>query len=152
MMGQHSPAGRAFTRLVLSVFRLNGRLLAAGDRMAATAGQSSARWQVLGVIDHGPQTVAGVARAMDLARQSVQRTADRLVAEGLAAYLGNPADRRADLLRMTSRGRKVLRKIERAQYVWANRLGKDIGTHRLIAAQEVLDRVTAAIGSTRNSG
>lgn len=87
---------------------------------------------------------------MGLARQSVQRTADRLVAEGLAAYLGNPADRRADLLRMTRRGRKALRKIEKAQYVWANRLGKGVGEQGLTAAQDVLDRIAAAIGTNRN--
>lgn len=37
--------------------------------------------------------VAAIARAMGLARQSVQRTADLLEAEGLVEYVENPAHR-----------------------------------------------------------
>jgi hypothetical protein len=44
----HTSAGRTLTDLVLEVFRLNGRLLAAGDRLSKTVGLTSARWQVLG--------------------------------------------------------------------------------------------------------
>jgi hypothetical protein len=40
-----SVAGSALTDLVLEVFRLNGRLLAAGERMTRPSGQTSARWQ-----------------------------------------------------------------------------------------------------------
>jgi hypothetical protein len=70
-----SVAGSALTDLVLEVFRLNGRLLAAGDRMTRPSGQTSARWQVLGAINPEPRTVAQIARVMGLARQSVQRRA-----------------------------------------------------------------------------
>src|SRR6266545_2667657 len=93
-----SPAGNALTELVLEVFRVNGRLLAAGDRMARPAGQTSARWQVLGAVDREPRTVSQIARMMGLTRQSVQRTADRLHAEGLVAHTDNPAHRRARLV------------------------------------------------------
>ncbi len=110
-----------FTRLVLLVFRLNGLLLAAGDRMAAPVGQTSARWQVMGVIDHGPLTVSAVARTMGLRRQSVQRTADLLVADGVAEYVDNLADRRAKLLALTPNGRRALRRIEAAQHAMGER-------------------------------
>ena len=138
-------AAEAVTRLTLLVFRLNGRLLAAGDRLAAPVGQSSARWQVLGVIDHGPITVAAVARAMGLARQSVQRTADLLVAEGLAAFDDNPADRRARLLRPTPRGRRALRVIEAAQGEWATRLGASLGAAELGRTCALLERLERAL-------
>ena len=58
----------------------------------------------MGVVDHGPLTVAAVARRMGLRRQSVQRTADLLVADGVAAYVDNPADKRARLLTLTTSG------------------------------------------------
>ena len=93
---------------MLLVFRLNGLLLEAGDRMAAPSGQTSARWQVMGVIDDAPLTVSQIARAMGLRRQSVQRTADLLAADGVAEFLDNPADRRAKLLTLTARGRESL--------------------------------------------
>jgi hypothetical protein len=37
--------GNAFTELILEVFRLNGLLLEAGDRLTHPVGLSSARWQ-----------------------------------------------------------------------------------------------------------
>lgn len=139
-MHRDSPE-EALTRLILLVFRLNGRLLDAGDRMAAPVGQTSARWQVMGVIDHGPITVSGVARVMGLARQSVQRNADILVADGLALYQDNPADRRAQLVRLTPRGRKAVRAIEAAQQVWAARLGEALGVAALARAHATLERL-----------
>jgi len=140
-----SPAQAAFTRLVLLVFQLNGRLLDAGDRLAAPAGQTSARWQVMGVVDHEPLTVAAVARRMGLRRQSVQRTADLLVADGVAEYLDNPADRRAKLLTLTSSGRRAVRRIERAQRAWARELGEAVGLESLVQAEDALGTVVALL-------
>src|ERR1043165_1615257 len=88
---KRSPTSQAFTALILDIFRLNGRLLSAGDTLASPAGQTSARWQVLGALDERAQTVAEVGRWMGLTRQSVQRTADRLEADGLIRYEANPA-------------------------------------------------------------
>jgi DNA-binding MarR family transcriptional regulator len=138
-----TPEEAAFTRLVLLVFRLNGLLLEAGDRMAAPAGQTSARWQVMGVIDHEPLTVSQIARTMGLRRQSVQRTADLLAADGVAKYLDNPADRRARLLTLTPPGRRALRAIERAQFEWARNQGEAIGRERLESAADALEETIA---------
>ncbi|MEM9575345.1 MAG: MarR family transcriptional regulator, partial [Pseudomonadota bacterium] len=57
---KHSPAGAVMTDLVLETFRLNGRLLASGDKLVEPLGLSSARWQVLGAIHFAetPQPVA----------------------------------------------------------------------------------------------
>jgi DNA-binding MarR family transcriptional regulator len=134
-----------FTRLVLLVFRLNGVLLAAGDRMAAPAGQTSARWQVMGVIDHGPLTVSAVARTMGLRRQSVQRTADLLVADGVAEYVDNLADRRAKLLALTPSGRRALRRIEGAQHVWASENGEALGLEQLLETETALEKLLAQL-------
>jgi DNA-binding MarR family transcriptional regulator len=127
------------------VFRLNGLLLEAGDRLAAPVGQTSARWQVMGVVDHGPSSVASVARQMGLRRQSVQRTADRLVADGVAAYLDNPADKRARLLTLTASGRRSLRTIEKAQRQWARELQEAVGSEPLRQAAKTLERLVARL-------
>jgi DNA-binding MarR family transcriptional regulator len=156
---QRSGAGHALTDLVLEVFRLNGRLLAAGDRMTRPVGQTSARWQVLGAIDPEPRTVSGIARIMGLARQSVQRTADRLQAEGLVSYVDNPAHRRAKLVALTTRGRSVLDAITQRQVVWANDLGARLGEAdvrralRVIHAfREVLEHTARSEGAGRTRG
>ena len=47
---QHSPKRMLFLDLVLSVFRLNGLLIAEGDSMTQSLGLTSARWKVIGVV------------------------------------------------------------------------------------------------------
>jgi DNA-binding MarR family transcriptional regulator len=144
-----TPAGDALSLLWILVFRLNGRFTAAGDAIARPAGQTSARWLVLAVIEDGAATVARIARTLGLARQSVQRVADLLEREGLADYLDNPDHRRAKLLRLTPRGRRTLRKIQAAQRGWADALGAEIGEADLRRAAGVLDRVLQALGRDR---
>ena len=117
--------------------------------MARPLGQTEARWQVLGVIEHGPATVAEIARVFGLARQSVQRTADALERDGLVAFEENPRHRRAKLVRMTPRGEQVLRKIQAAQQVWADELGAQFGERELRHATELLERVRKALGPAR---
>ncbi len=83
---------------------------------------------------------------LGLARQSVQRVADLLVEEGLAVYQENPADQRADLLKLTPRGRSVLASIQEAQRVWADDIGAKIGGRKLRAGVELLEEVMIALG------
>jgi DNA-binding MarR family transcriptional regulator len=139
-MPRRSAEGDAFTELVLEVFRLNGLLLAAGDQLAEPSGLTSARWQVLGVVDHEPAPVANVARIMGLTRQTVQTTADTLERDGFVEYRDNPHHRRAKLIALTDQGREALRQVEARQAAWADRLGKTAGVETLRAAVEGLRR------------
>ena len=122
-----SRAGDALTALVLEIFRLNGDLLAAGDGLVGDLGQTASRWQVLGAIRNSEDTVSGIARTMGLARQSVQRTADILVAEGIVEFVDNPAHRRAKLVRLTDAGRDLLAQIAPRQAAWVDGLAKATG-------------------------
>jgi DNA-binding MarR family transcriptional regulator len=142
---RRTPAGDAFSRLAIQLIRLGGLLGAAGDALARPAGQTSARWQVLAAAEHGPATVAGIARALGLARQSVQRVADLLAQEGLVAYDDNPEHLRAKLIRLLPPGQVALTRIQAAQRQWADRLGGEIGVDDLTLASGVLDRVIAAL-------
>ena len=82
---------------------------------------------------------------MGLRRQSVQRTADLLAADGVADYIDNPADRRAQLLALTPSGRRALRKIERAQFEWARNHGEAIGRRSLESAADALEEIIAQL-------
>ena len=126
-----SRAGAVLTDLILEVFRLNGRLLAAGDHLTSPVRQTSARWQVLGAIDGAARSVSQIARAMGLTRQSVQRTADLLQAEGLISYTENPTHQRAKLVSLTTKGRSVLDWITRQQIAWVNELTTSVGETEL---------------------
>jgi DNA-binding MarR family transcriptional regulator len=136
-----TPSGQAFTELVLEVFRLNGRLLSAGDALTRPRGQTSARWQVLGALDDNARTVADIGRRMGLTRQSVQRTADLLEADGLLAYGDNPAHQRAKLAMLTPRGRTTLVAITTRQIEWANRIASRLAENDLQRAINTLQQV-----------
>ena len=141
-----TAAGDAFSTAAILILRLAGHLCAAGDQLARPAGQTSARWQVLAAAESEPVTVAHIARSLGLARQSVQRVADGLVAEGLAGYQENPGHRRAKLLRLLPKGRAALRAIQAAQRPWADRLGMRIGEGELRRAAAILERLLQVLG------
>ena len=126
------------TELMLEIFRVNGRLMAAGDAITGGIGQSSARWQVLGALAHESRSVADVSRRVGRARQSVGETAGRLLADGLIEAIDNPHDRRAQLLRLTDRGHEVLHTIGPGQRAWSNQLAKHFDVEDLDTALAVL--------------
>jgi DNA-binding MarR family transcriptional regulator len=138
-----TPPGATLTELVLETFRLNGRLLAAGDALTADVGLSSARWQVMGAIDMTgtPLPVAQIARNMGLTRQAVQRIADVLAGDGLVAYADNPNHRRAKLVGLTEQGRAVLQEVSRRQTEWVNRLAAGLAESDLRTAVAILRTV-----------
>ena len=142
-----TPAGDAFSGLAYRVLRLAGLLTAAGDALAKPAGQTSARWQVLAAVEVEPASVASVARALGLARQSVQRVADTLEAGGLVAFEDNPRHRRARLMRLTPDGHAALTTIQAAQAPWADTLGASLGAAKLDRANRVLDQVFASLAA-----
>jgi DNA-binding MarR family transcriptional regulator len=136
-----TPQGDAFTDLIIEVFRANGLLLEAGDRLTHPVGLSSARWQVLGVVEHGPISVAHVARTMSLARQSVQQTADGLEQDGFITYAENPFHRRSKLMRLTPKGRAALDDVEQRRVAWANAIAEAFAVEDLRAAIDLLRQV-----------
>ncbi len=135
-----SAAGSAVSLLILDVFKLNGRLLAEGDRLVGDLGLTSARWQVLGAIALAPtpQPVAWLARSMGLYRQGVQRIVNELVQEGFAAFADNPHHRRAKLVTLTAKGRSAYGAADRRQQPWVNALAKGLNAADLATARRVL--------------
>ncbi|MDQ0941850.1 MarR family winged helix-turn-helix transcriptional regulator [Streptomyces sp. V1I1] len=133
------------TRTALGVFRLNGQFLTVSDELAREAGLTAARWQVLGAVLREPQTVAGIARTMGITRQSVQRIADIMVEQGLAAYGPNPAHRRAKLLHATDEGRAAIGKIDPGHAWLAGRLESALGTEQFAETVRVLEQLSKAL-------
>ena len=129
----------------LTTFRLNGQFLGIAEELAQPAGLTAARWQVLGAVLGTPLSVAGIARAMGITRQSVQRIADLLVADGLAEYLPNPAHRRAKLVQPTDAGYTAVRRIDPAHAVMARRLTKELGSARFSEIVDALTELSAAL-------
>ena len=130
----------AYRLLIADVYELAGASRRTSEALAGRLGQTVARWHLLSVISEGPRSVAGAARRLGLARQSVQRVADRLVAEGLAVAEPDPADARAPQLALTLAGRRVLdRLVERSDMARSAQLARaDVTVDDLHAARRVV--------------
>lgn len=142
-MNTRRPATPIFdplTLLILEVFRLNGSLVAAGDRLVADLGLTSARWQVLGAIALSPaaEPVARLARTMGLHRQGVQRIVNELEGEGIVALDDNPHHRRARLVRLTKKGEALYREAGRRQKPWAKAIARGLDPKALLSAQQLM--------------
>jgi DNA-binding MarR family transcriptional regulator len=140
---KRTPSGVAVSELIVAIFRVNGRLLLAGDRLVSGLGLTSARWQVLGAIALSPvpDPVARLARNMGLNRQGVQRIVGELAAEGFVSLKDNPHHRSAKLVVMTAKGVQAYDAALRAQTPWVNMLGEGFDPKSIEKAGQVLERL-----------
>ena len=134
------PAAAAVTALILETFRLNGRLLAAGDALVEGLNLTSARWQVLGAIATAPVplSVAQIARSMGLTRQAVQRLANDMERDGLLRFAVNPNHQRAKHVIMTARGETAYGAAMKRQAPWAQTLAHGLTAQQITAATVTL--------------
>jgi DNA-binding MarR family transcriptional regulator len=100
--------------LVADVYELAGESRRTSQGIARQTGLSVARWHVLSVVSDGPRTVASAARRLGLARQSVQRVVDDLVATAQVELRSNPDHARAPLVALTDDGTATLGRLVRA--------------------------------------
>ena len=132
--------GDAATAVVLEIFRVNGLVLADGNRLAVAEGLTAARWQVLGAVALAgrPLTVPQIARRMGLTRQAVQESVNRLLAEALVEARDNLDHRRSPLIGLTELGSQKYTAIDQRQSRWINQLAAGLRITDLVAAARVL--------------
>ncbi|MFG5118042.1 MarR family winged helix-turn-helix transcriptional regulator [Methylorubrum sp. POS3] len=125
---------------MVSLTGLNNRLLAAGDRLVAGLGQTSARWQVLGTIVDAqhPQPVAWLARGMGANRQNVQRIVHDLERDGHVRFQPNPHHRQAHLVVLTEQGQQAYDDAMRLRAPWVNALSDGLNPDDIQATRKLL--------------
>lgn len=138
-----SQEGEALTALILETFRLNGALLAAGNRLTKPVGMTSARWQVMGAIVGSKHslTVAQIARRMDLARQGVQRIVNDLAELELVILEENMDHKRSPLVSVNEKGAKVMDAVDEAQAEWVNGLCDGFSQSQIVEALELMETI-----------
>ncbi len=125
-----------------AVLALYFRAKAVGDRLLARSGQSTASLGVLRSLAlEGPQTVSQIARSRPVARQGVQRLADKLTKEGLTEYAVNPNHRRAQLLRLTPQGARIARDLLARQARWTDQIASGMDVNEIQTTMRVLQRL-----------
>src|SRR5215208_2523590 len=86
----------------------------------------------------GARTVPQVARRLGVTRQSVQRVANLLAAEGLIESVTNPDNARSPLFRLSKRGEEVLAAITATVDPWLRRVGEELSLDYLRRARAAL--------------
>jgi DNA-binding MarR family transcriptional regulator len=140
------------TDLIVPTIRLHGMFSRAGEEIAKPAGQTLARWLALEEVADGPATVAQMARALGLARQSVQRVTDLLERDRLIEYSANPEHQRAQLVRLTPDGRRAMHTIREAQRTWADAIGAQVGEAELRQAGATVNRLLEVLAQQLSRG
>jgi DNA-binding MarR family transcriptional regulator len=141
----HRSKSEKLSQLVWEILQTANRLTEAGNRLSAPFGLTAARWQIMGVIMQQAAPVADVARHVSQSRQGVQRLADELVRDGLAAYCVNPRHARAKLIAPTSRGADSYRNLMDQQAKWMKALAVDMQVADIDAARELLSILMSAL-------
>ena len=105
----HISKRMLFLDIVLSIFRLNGLLIAEGDAMTEKLGLTHARWKVIGevALSRNGLTVPGIARVLGQSRQAVQRITDVMVKDKLLEYCNNPNHKRSVLVLLSEHGKEI---------------------------------------------
>ncbi|MEN2976889.1 MarR family winged helix-turn-helix transcriptional regulator [Tistrella bauzanensis] len=135
-----TPKADALTELILTLFRANNLTLTWGDRLVAPFGLTSARWQILGaiVLSRRSQPVAWIARDLGANRQNVQRIVNDLHKEDLVAFQPNPHHRRAHLVVLTDKGRRVYDAAINAYSPRVNTLAEGLSLEEIRTAHRVV--------------
>ena len=131
-------AAETLPLLIADIYEAAAALRQRGDRIAATADQTQARWQVLSVLSEGDWTVPKIARRLGVTRQAVQRTADQLRADGMIELKANPDHERSLLARPTTAGRAALAAITIAASHWNEIAAAGLTQSELKIARTVL--------------
>src|SRR5215510_12275696 len=143
-------AAEVVTDLILLIFKLNGQLLAAGDRLVEHLHLTSARWQMLGAValSPSPRSAPQLAAAMGVTRQGAQKQLNLLLDAGLLTAEPNPGHARSPLYVLTRKGESLYASTERVQRAWVRPLIDSIPVSDLTAAKRLLEamseRLTAA--------
>ena len=132
-----------FLDLVLSIFRLNGLLIAEGDAMTEKLGLTHARWKVIGAValSQNGLTVPGIARVLGQSRQAVQRITDVMSSDGLLEYSSNPKHKRSVLVLLSEQGKEVYNTLREVQDPWAIDATGEIPAEELETALRLIQRL-----------
>ena len=150
-MTRRTPKAELLRQFLLEMLELQGQLARHAEGMTAEYSQTPARWKVLTAAGCDLRTVPQIARRMGMTRQGVQRIANQLVEDGLAAFATNPHHRSSPVLELTAEGTAVDDAICEAHAEWSNGVARRLDAAKLEAAIKTFGTLTALLGESETS-
>ena len=132
--------------LMLESIGLFFQLRAAGKRTGHVTPGGGGIWGFLhSLAIDGPQTMPQLARARPVSRQHIQKIANDAAADGLVAFIDNPAHKRSKLVTLTPKGERVDKEMTERLRTFAGDLAADFDAVELATAARVLNAVRAKL-------
>ncbi len=137
------------TDIMLTVFRVNGRLLEKGDQLVEPLNLTSARWQVLGAVAlaGNPLSAPQIAEAMGITRQGAQKQLNKLEEDGFFEQSPNPRHQRSSLYALTGLGKRAFTKAMNLEAAWANGLVASLPPQDLKKTLQTLNAIYERLDS-----
>ena len=111
-------------------------------RVHSDTGLTAAKRGVLRSLNRlGPQTVPQMARARPVSRQHIQTIVNQLHKEEFVQLVPNPAHKRSRLVKLTSRGKKVITAAIRKEKRFLSGLRLDLNENELRVTASVLQKI-----------
>jgi DNA-binding MarR family transcriptional regulator len=145
----HAPPGhkdelRLWLRLLTCTTLVEGEIRA---RLRRDFDTTLPRFDLMAALDRaqGGMTLGDVSRRMMVSNGNVTGLATRLEAEGLVERRTRPGDRRAQLLRLTPKGRREFARQSAAHEAWIAELLDGLAPEERIALFRMLGRAKASV-------
>ncbi|MEA5627986.1 MarR family winged helix-turn-helix transcriptional regulator [Nostoc sp. UHCC 0251] len=134
-----TPAGQAIENLIVEIVATFFLLRAEGMQIGVVSSSGEGYWSVLRLLKvNGAQTVPQLARYRYVPRQSVQKLANEMLADGVIELVNNPAHKRSKLLRLTPKGEAVFQELSDRIAALSETLAKQRDTAQLENAVSVI--------------
>ncbi|WDP91922.1 MAG: winged helix-turn-helix transcriptional regulator [Desulfobacter sp.] len=144
--GERAVRGRLIHRLFLEVYSLHGCLAAITDRVHEQAGMGTPQRRLMKVLEkENGVTVPRVALSLGISRQSVQKTANSLMAAGYIRNTENPMHKRSKLLVLTEAGRQALDRAREKEAIIIEQVLPDLDPGQADVAAELLEKIRKKI-------
>jgi DNA-binding MarR family transcriptional regulator len=139
---KRTSAGQAIENLIIEIVATFFLLRAEGMRIGVVSPSGEGYWSVLRLLKvNGSQTVPQLARYRCVPRQSIQKLANEMLADGVIELVNNPAHKRSKLLRLTPQGEIVFAELSDRVAVLAETLAEQSDAAQLQNAVEVVKQL-----------
>jgi DNA-binding MarR family transcriptional regulator len=135
-------------RIVIDIAAVFFKVRAIGRQIGAMTSWGGGSWGLLrSLILEGPQTVPQLAASRPVARQRIQLIANELAAEGLVAFVANPAHKRSRLLTITPAGERRYAEVRGRLLALCREFARDLDPDGLRATAATVEGIDTLFGA-----
>ncbi|TFL19789.1 MarR family winged helix-turn-helix transcriptional regulator [Jannaschia formosa] len=142
------PLSKSRLRLWLRLLKASGHIEEElRRRMRAELGTTLPRFDVMSALSRAPEglKMSEISRSLRVSNGNITGIVDKLAEDGLALRVAVPGDRRANLVRLTPKGRTVFADQARRHESWIDGMLRGLGPEDLSGMIRHLDHLSRTL-------